>query len=244
MIDAAAAQIAANLERVEERIAAACQRAGRRRDEVTLVAVTKTVAPEIMRAAAALGVTDVGENRVQETRAKFPVLRDLPLRWHMIGHLQSNKAGQVVELFQMVHSIDSIEIASHLSRRSEGSGNRLPALLEVNVSGEESKYGFRAGPLASAGQQAELIAAAAAIAALPGLDLQGLMTVAPEVDDAVQARPYFVAMRRLQERLRGDLPHVDWRHLSMGMTGDFDAAIVEGATIIRLGRAIFGPRLG
>jgi pyridoxal phosphate enzyme (YggS family) len=228
-------QIAGNLALVRRRIAAACQRAGRSPDEITLIAVTKTVSADIVRSAYALGLADVGENRVQEAREKVTALGDLPLRWHMIGHLQSNKAGQTVTLFQMLHSVDSVEIAARLSRLLVAKRMFLPVLLEVNVGGEASKSGFR---------PADVAPAVEGIAALPGLNVQGLMTVAPLVAAPELGRPYFRQMRALRDDLRARYPSESWRHLSMGMTDDFEIAIEEGATMIRLGRAIFGARPG
>ena len=245
-------QIAANLESVRRRIAAACQRSGRSTAEITLVAVTKTVSAEAIRSACQLGVTDMGENRVQEARDKMPLLRDLPLRWHMIGHLQSNKAGQAVDLFQCVHSVDSVEIAEHLSRRAAGRGRKLAVLLEINIAAEESKFGFRVASrlslqdalVAGEGGADRLLAAVQRIANLPGLDVQGLMTVAPLAPNPEPARPHFRNLRLLRDQLLHALPQRAWPHLSMGMSDDFEVAIEEGATIIRLGRAIFGPRPG
>ncbi len=232
------ADIARNLERVHQRIAAACLRCGREQGEVTLIAVTKTVPAEHVRLACALGLTDVGENRVQEAREKMPSLSDLALRWHMIGHLQSNKAGQVADHFQFVQSVDSVEIAVHLSRRMQGKGGAvLPVLLEVNIGAEPSKSGFIVGN----GAREAFMAAVEQIVRLPGLDVQGLMTVAPIEAEAEQVRPYFRQLRLLRDHLRSVWPQRAWS-LSMGMSDDFEVAIEEGATMVRLGRAIFGPR--
>lgn len=231
-------QIAHNLAAVRQQMAAACQRAGRAPGDVLLVAVTKTVPAEAVRAAWRLGVTDFGENRVQEARQKVADLRDLPLVWHMIGHVQSNKAGQAVELFQMIHSIDSVELARQVGARAARAGRTMPALLEVNVSGEESKFGFRV----TAEEQGAFLAAVREIVAAPGIDVQGLMTVAPMAANPELARPHFGRLHELQGELRAAIPDCSWRHLSMGMSDDFVIAIEEGATIIRLGRAIFGPR--
>jgi hypothetical protein len=224
--------IAANLAGVRQRVAAACQRCGRAVDAVTLVAVTKTVPAERIRTACTLGVTDIGENRVQEAQEKREGLGDLPLRWHMIGHLQSNKARLAADLFSLIHSVDSVALAEQLSRRADAAGRRLAVLLEVNAGEEESKFGFRS----------DLAPSAIAIAALPGLDVQGLMTVAPITAAPEHARPFFQRLRRQRDELRVVVPTLAWQHLSMGMTDDFEIAIEEGATIIRLGRAIFGAR--
>ena len=239
--------IAANLENVRRRIEAACQRSGRQPGDVTIIAVTKTAPPERVRAAYALGLADFGENRVQEAREKLATLSDLTARWHMIGHLQSNKAGQAADLFSMVHSVDSVEIAERLSRRVQARGGVLPVLLEVNIGGEAAKSGF--APPGDEAAWTEFLAAVRRISALPGLDVQGLMTVAPLVSDPALARPCFHDMRMLQDRLRREasrssMPQRSWPHLSMGMTDDFEVAIEEGATMVRLGRALFGPRPG
>ena len=238
MDDRDGADIARNLECVRQRVAAACLRCGREKDEVTLIAVTKTVPAGRVRLACALGLTDVGENRVQEAREKMPSLSDLSLRWHMIGHLQSNKVGQVADSFHFVQSVDSVEIAVHLSRRMQGKGGALLAvLLEVNIGAEPSKSGFVVGD----GAREAFLAAVGQIVRLPGLDVQGLMTVAPIATEPEQARPYFRQLRLLRDHLRSVWPQRTWS-LSMGMSDDFEVAIEEGATMVRLGRAIFGPR--
>ena len=230
--------IVTNLEHVRQRIAAACRRANRSPEEITLVAVTKTVAPERIRIAWEAGVRDFGENRVQEAAEKIPLLHDLAPRWHMIGHVQSNKAKPVVDLFAMVQSVDSAEIAERLSRRALVVGRTLSILLEMNVGQEASKFGFDVSPA----EWDRTSAAIGSIVALPGLSVQGLMTVAPTATSPEQARPYFRKLRLLRDRLRSLWPQVSWVHLSMGMSDDFEVAIEEGATIVRLGRAIFGPR--
>ncbi len=230
-------RIADNLARVRQRIEAACRRAGRSPDEISLVAVTKNVSTDAIRVAAELGLTDFGENRVQEARDKIPFLRDLPIRWHLVGHLQSNKARLALELFHIVHSVDSVDIAAHLSRRLP-SQRILPVLLEVNVAGEQTKYGFRRGLPAEREWQG-FFEALDQILALPGLDVVGLMTVAPIVSHPTEVRPVFRALRELRDQLRESFPTCPWTHLSMGMTDDFEVAIEEGATILRLGRAIF-----
>jgi len=230
--------IVTNLEHVRQRIAAACRRANRSPEEITLVAVTKTVAPERIRIAWEAGVRDFGENRVQEAAEKIPLLHDLAPRWHMIGHVQSNKAKPVVDLFAMVQSVDSAEIAERLNRRALVVGRTLPILLEMNVGQEASKFGFDVSPA----EWDHTSAAIGSIVALPCLSVQGLMTVAPIATSPEQARPYFRKLRLLRDRLRSLWPQVSWVHLSMGMSDDFEVAIEEGATIVRLGRAIFGPR--
>ncbi len=214
-----------NLRRLERRIAQACQRTGRVPEEITLVAVTKTVAPPAIKAAFEAGIRHFGENRVQEASAKLPQLADLEPHptWHMIGHLQTNKAKAALELFNIIHSVDSVRLAEKLSRRAEKS---LPILLEVNVSAEPSKSGFPPGDVSRAAEE---------IGRLPGLEIAGLMTIAPLTDQPEEVRPVFRQLRELHDLL-------GLKHLSMGMTDDFEVAIEEGATILRIGRAIFGER--
>ena len=233
--------LADNLQSVRERITAAARRAGRDPDHVTLVAVTKNQPREAIAAAFDLGLRHFGENRVEEAEAKIPAL-PTGITWHMIGHVQSRKAKQVVPLFQVVHSVDSVRLADRLSRLCDEEGARLPVLLQVNVSGEESKYGLAAERWAEDGaQRRELLAAVAGIIALPGLEIQGLMTMAPIVSDPEEVRPVFAALRNLRDELAGLHPEVAWHHLSMGMTDDFEVAVEEGATLVRIGRAIFDP---
>jgi pyridoxal phosphate enzyme (YggS family) len=208
---------------VQQRLAAACQRAGRSPQEVTVVAVAKGFPPEAVREAYAAGLRHFGENRVQEAAAKRPLLADLDITWHLVGHLQTNKVKKALQLFDIVHSLDSLPLAQELSRRAQGP---LPVLLEVNVAGEASKFGLA---------PEQVPAAAQAIARLPHLELVGLMTVAPMASDPEEVRPVFRRLRELAQAL--GLPH-----LSMGMSDDFEVAVEEGATMVRLGRAIFGPR--
>ena len=223
---------------VRARIAAAARRVGRVPDEVTLVAVSKTHEAEVVAAAYAAGLRVFGENRVEEAGPKIAVVADLLApapapTWHMVGHVQSRKAADVVAWADMAHSVDSVKLAGRLSRFCVAAGRELPILLEVNVSGETSKYGLT---------PPELPAAVEAIAALPGLRIQGLMTMAPREPEPERTRPVFVTLRTLRDELARRFPTVDWRHLSMGMTDDFEVAIEEGATIVRIGRAIFGER--
>jgi pyridoxal phosphate enzyme (YggS family) len=230
---ARARQIAENIGEVRRTMADAAQKAGRSVEEVTLVAVSKTMPVGLVKMAYNVGVMDVGENRVQEALPKIADFHPEGLRWHMIGHVQSNKASKVVEAFALVQSVDSLHLAQALNRHAEEYGRRLPVLLEINVAGEASKEGMTLE---------ETPAIARQIAALPALEVQGLMTVAPFVKDAEEVRPVFRELRRLRERLQQELPDCSWKHLSMGMTGDFAVAIEEGATIVRIGRAIFGER--
>lgn len=221
-----------NIDRVHERIASACARAERREGAVRLIAVSKTFPADSIRAAFEAGLRDFGENRVQEMAAKQPVLQDLPITWHMIGHLQSNKAARACELFQWVHSVDSGPLSLRLDRAAGAAGKKLPILLEVNLGGEESKAG-------TAEKDAPELAAM--VTELANLDLRGLMAIPPYFEDPRQSRPYFRRLRELAERLRGaGLANIT--ELSMGMSHDFEVAIEEGATMIRVGTALFGER--
>jgi pyridoxal phosphate enzyme (YggS family) len=228
--------IADNLARVREQIAAAAGQSGRPVSEITLVAVTKTRSPAEIQAAYAAGVRHFGENRVGEMAEKRPQLALEGVTWHMVGHLQRRKARQAVELFDIVHSVDSVRLARRLDTLAAERGLVLPILIEVNVSGEETKYGFRPT------ERDALGAALAEIVALPHLRVDGLMTVAFIADDPEEVRPVFALLRELRDELRDHFPESRWRHLSMGMTDDYAVAIQEGATMVRVGRAIFGPR--
>jgi len=252
-------ELETRLGRVRERIATAALRAGRDPQGVTLVAVTKTVPAEVVAAVWQMGLCDhFGENRVEEARHKIPEVTrllhshgkamgdDSPahLCWHMIGHVQSRKAREVVSCFDWVHSVDSLKLASRLSRYAVEAGRRLPILLEANVSGEPGKYGFALGGWPEdRGQTEAFFAAVSEILALPGLRLLGLMTIAPIVPEPEAARPIFRRLRALRDALAERFPATDWPHLSMGMTDDFEVAVEEGATFVRIGRAIFGERL-
>ena len=240
-------EIARNLTHVQERIAEAAQRAGRDPAEVTLVAVAKTFPPEAVVAAYHAGVRHFGENRVEEGAAKIPAVHAAITgprpAWHMVGHVQSRKAEAVVAHFDYVHSVDRLKIALRLSRFAQEAGRTLPVLLECNVSGEETKFGFDLrGWEHDEARRSAFFAAVEEILALPGLSVQGLMTMAPLVADPETVRPVFVSLRALLDALRERLPAHGWRHLSMGMTDDFEVAIEEGATLVRIGRAIFGRR--
>jgi pyridoxal phosphate enzyme (YggS family) len=220
-----------NLNSIQQRIRAACERAGRSPDSVMLLAVTKGQPPEVVSEAARLGLTFFGENKVQEAKAKIPLCSG-KLRWHFIGHLQTNKCRDAVELFEMIQSLDSLHLAQEISKRADQAGKTMPILLEVNLAGEASKFGYRPEQLEKELNQ---------INALPRLEIHGLMTVPPWTSNAENVRPVFQQLRQLKKRceqiLGAPLPH-----LSMGMTGDFEVAIDEGATIVRIGTALFGPR--
>ena len=239
--------LAARVADVRARIAAAVSRAGREPGSVTLVAVTKTVTPERVIAAATLGLTILGENRVQEASEKRERLAALAasdlaaasalshIQWDLIGHLQTNKAGRALDLFSRIQSVDSVRLAEALSARAGARELSLPILLEVNIGGEPSKSGLALG---------EVEAAARVIAALPGLRIEGLMTVAPIGAEAEQARPHFRELVALRDQLRRAIPasEASWDELSMGMSDDYDIAIEEGATLVRIGRSLFGAR--
>ncbi len=225
-----------NIARVHERIDAAKRRAGRN-DAVMLVAVSKTQGADHVAAAYREGLRVFGENRVEEAGPKAAAVAALvapspPPQWHMIGHLQSRKAAAVLPWAALVHSVDSPKLAARLSRAAQP-GQQLAVLLEVNVSGEASKDGFAPETLA---------AAVETIVELPGLCIQGLMTMAPLAEDPEETRPVFRQLRLLRDEMARQYPAASWRHLSMGMTDDFEIAIEEGATLVRIGRAIFGAR--
>jgi pyridoxal phosphate enzyme (YggS family) len=228
------ASIRDNISRVEERIAAACRRCGRRREDIRLVAVSKTHPPESVRVAFDAGLRDFGENRVQEAKPKRQALADLDAIWHLVGHLQSNKARIARELFHWVHSIDSLHVADKLAQAAAPGDARLPVLIEVNLGEETSKAGVRAAEVAALAEQ---------ITPLDSIELRGLMVIPPFFDNPEDARPYFRQLRGLASELEArKLPNVSMCELSMGMSHDFEVAIEEGATIIRVGTAIFGER--
>jgi pyridoxal phosphate enzyme (YggS family) len=229
-------RVAGSLQHVRARIETVCARAGRDPASVALVAVSKTQPFALVEAAYAAGQRDFGENRLEELWSKVEAARNRGLdeiRWHLIGPIQSRKTGQAVGPFTLIHALDRVKIARRLSSDAMAAGKVLDVLLEVNISGEESKHGFAPD---------ELRAVAATLGALPGLRVAGLMTMAPLVDDAELTRPVFRGLRELRDELAQRHPKMDWRHLSMGMTNDFEVAVEEGATIVRIGSAIFGPR--
>ena len=242
------ASVAERWAAVQERIARAARRAGRDPAEVTVVAVTKTVPPERIVEAYACGLRIFGENRVEEAEEKIPQVHarlgsEAQVHWHLVGHLQRRKARRALGLFEVIHSVDSLPLAEKLSRLAVESGRVVEILLECNVSGEATKYGF---PLhhweEDPGQREAFMEAVARILDLPGLRVSGLMTVAPVASDPETVRPVFRRLRALRDFLAERFPRASWAHLSMGMTDDFEVAIEEGATMIRLGRAIFGER--
>ncbi|OPY12672.1 MAG: hypothetical protein A4E67_00051 [Syntrophaceae bacterium PtaB.Bin038] len=222
-----------NILRVRERIAAAAARAGRDPSGVRLMGVTKTVGDDRIRQAIAAGIDIIGENYVQEARRKIELMGK-NVEWHFIGHLQTNKAKYAVRLFDMIHSVNRMSLAEELNRRAGAAGVVCRVLIEVNLGGEESKSG--APPDEAPG----LIRA---VAQMPNLSIRGLMTMAPWYDDPEKARPCFAGLRALRDQIAAEnIPNVTMRELSMGMTDDFEVAVEEGSTIVRIGRAIFGER--
>ncbi len=225
--------IAENVKRLEEKICAACHRSGRQRQEITLVAVSKTRTPEEITAAIRAGITNIGENRVQEAAAKKPLVT-LPATWHLVGHLQTNKVKKALELFSVLQSIDSPHLAVVVQKRCEQMATTMDVLIEVNTSKEPTKFGVAPEKLN------ELVET---VLQLDKLHLVGLMTIGPgwAVEDPEASRPCFRLLRQLAETLRQRFS-IPLPHLSMGMSSDFVQGIEEGATIIRIGTAIFGPR--
>jgi len=220
-----------NYLRIREQADAAARRVGRDPGEVMIIGVTKMKPASAIRYAAEAGITDVGENYVQELQGKQEELGDI-VRWHYIGHLQRNKARFIAPFVALVHSVDSAKLATEIDRQGEAHGRRIPVLLQVNTSGEESKFGI---PPEGA------LDLARHLASLEHLELQGLMTIAAFLDDPELVRPMFRLLRTLRDEIAREIP-LELPHLSMGMTGDFEVAIEEGATMVRVGTAIFGIR--
>lgn len=225
--------VAANIRQIREILADAATRSGRSPADVRLMAVTKTVDDERIAAALRAGVDIVGENYVQEAKRKLETM-GRSCEWHLIGRLQTNKAKYAVRLFDMIHSVDRLELAAEIDRRASAAGVVVKLLIEVNVAGEKTKSGV---PIADA------VGLIREIAPLPNLSIRGLMTMPPWFDDPEKARPYFRAVRELRDRIRSEgIPNVRMEELSMGMTVDYAIAVEEGATIVRIGRGIFGER--
>ena len=226
--------------KIRERADAACIRAGRVPSEVTVIAVSKTKPDEMVEELAGAGVLDFGENKPQELMRKHDtILPEHGLRWHMIGNIQTNKVKMFVGRACLVHSVPDMHIADAISREAEKRGVKVPVLIEVNVAGEATKHGLAGDDLMT--ELEELVRGAAL---LPGIEVDGLMAIAPPVEDPEENRPYFRRLREMRDRLRSmEIPGAPMRELSMGMTGDFEVAIEEGATFIRVGTAIFGERI-
>ncbi|MDD7177056.1 MAG: YggS family pyridoxal phosphate-dependent enzyme [Lachnospiraceae bacterium] len=222
-----------NFEAVEKRVADACKRAGRERSEVTLIAVSKTKPVEMLREVYDAGARDFGENKVQEICEKYDQLPS-DIKWHMIGHLQRNKVKQVIDKAVMIHSVDSYRLAQEISVQAQKKGLTIPILIEVNIAGEESKFGISAE---------DTIQLVEEIATLPNLSIRGLMTIAPYVENAEENRLYFRQIKQLSVDIKNkNIDNVSMDILSMGMTGDYEVAIEEGATMVRVGTGIFGAR--
>jgi pyridoxal phosphate enzyme (YggS family) len=219
------------LNSIQKRIRAACDRSDREPNSVTLLAVAKTQPPEVVKMAAELGLLLFGENKMQEAKAKIPLCPG-KLRWHFIGHLQSNKVRDAVELFEMIQSVDSLPLAQEISKRAGQSAKTMPILLEVNVAGEASKFGCK---------PEKLLAGLKEINSLPRIEIHGLMAVPPWSSDAENSRPHFRRLGELKMQCE-DILGTPLPHLSMGMSGDFEVAIEEGATMVRIGTALFGQR--
>ena len=223
--------LATNYQGLLKRMETACARAERPLSDVLFLPVSKGHPPEAIAAAADLGLTVFGESKIQEARAKIP-LSPSRLQWHMIGHLQTNKCRDAVQLFHMIQSVDSLHLAQELQKWADKLGRRISILLEVNVAGESAKYGF---------SPSALLSALAELNALPRLEIQGLMTIAPYSPTPERSRPFFRELRELREECSQRLG-APLAHLSMGMSGDFETAIEEGSTMIRIGTALFGAR--
>jgi pyridoxal phosphate enzyme (YggS family) len=232
--------VAENYARVVEQTENAARRAGRNPKEVTLVAVSKTFPAVNIIEAFRAGARNIGENRVEEASEKIPpvnrTLGEGQLRWHLIGHLQRRKARDAVRLFDVVQSVDTLRLAETMSRHSTEQGKIVPVLLQVNIGNDPNKFGFAPEP------RDDLLREIEKIVVLPGVQVQGLMTIGPLVAEAEQARPFFRELRTLRDELAQRFPKAAWLELSMGMTDDYAVAIEEGATIVRIGRAIFGQR--
>jgi PLP dependent protein len=242
MMDTLTEVIERNIGDIKERIERAAKSAGRSGASVHLVVVTKSQPVSVAEAAIAAGATILGENYPEETLPKILALgKPEGIGWHMIGHLQSRKAGIVSEHFDMLQSLDSLRLAEKLERRLAEQNRVLPVLLEMNVGGEESKFGWQAQ---EESQWEDLLPEIEQIAALPHIAIRGLMTMPPYYEDAERTRPFFVQLRKLSEWLNSRFPKATFSELSMGTSVDFEAAVQEGATYVRIGQAILGPRLG
>lgn len=226
-------QLKDRLAHVQERIANAAVRSGRAAGDITLVAVTKTQSIETLQLAYDAGVRTVGENRVQEVNAKWPSFEGR-FEWHLIGHLQTNKVKYIIDKVALIHSVDSLKLAKEISKQAEKAGIIMPVLIQVNPAEEESKFGLASD---------EVVSLVKAASALPGIKIEGLMTIAPFVEDEAFLRKVFREMRQIFDQLKSEvIPGVEMRYLSMGMTHDFEIAIEEGANMVRIGSGLFGER--
>jgi pyridoxal phosphate enzyme (YggS family) len=226
----AASVIKSNLEQIRERLTRAASKRGVSPGEITLVAVTKTVPVDVIGVAHALGINDFGENRVQEALTKIEFLPP-DIRWHFIGHLQTNKVRIVLPVFDLIHSLDSIKLAGVIEKEGKKNNKKVNVLLQVNIGAEESKYGFK---------QEEVSDALGELADYRNLKVLGLMAVAPFLPDPEEVRPYFRQLYRIFKNVK--IPGIEMKYLSMGMSNDFEVAVEEGANVVRLGSALFGER--
>jgi len=227
--------IAENLKNLQKRIEQACQKCGRRREDVRLIAVSKTFPPEMIKEAEAAGQTDFGENYVQELQEKNKVLSDLPIQWHFIGHLQSNKVKYIADYIHLIHSVDNLVLGKEIDRRAGRCGRVQDILVEVHTTDEATKFGI---------QPAHAISLIKDLSSLPNLRVCGLMTMGPFSDNPDDSRPSFRQVVELKRQVESEgFDRVSMQHLSMGMTHDFEVAIEEGATLVRIGTAIFGRRI-
>lgn len=227
------ASIASNLHIVRDKVSQAALKVGRNPEDIQIIAVTKTVDIPQMEEAIAAGITAVGENRVQEITKKYPLLKE-KVDWHLIGHLQTNKVKYIIDKVKMIHSLDRFSLVKEISKRAQQQGIVMPVLVQVNVAEEESKFGLKVE---------EVIPFIKDIVGIKGLKILGLMTMAPFVEDAEEVRYVFRDLRNLAEKItKQAIPGVEMKHLSMGMTNDYEVAVEEGATLIRVGTGIFGQR--
>ena len=221
-----------NLEKIAEKIRLRLELAGRNSGDITMVAVTKTVEEDRIREAIASGVRIIGENRVQEAKDKYAKLGNEVI-WHLVGHLQTNKAKDAVKIFDLIHSVDSVKLAKEIDKQARKAGKVQKVLIEVNLSGEETKYGL---------SPEEVIPFLKDISELPNMKVEGLMTMAPFYENPEDCRPYFRRLKELMEKVKArKIENVEMKYLSMGMTNDYEVAIEEGSNMVRIGRAIFGP---
>ncbi len=226
-------QITDNITDIRQEIADTCKKLGKKPEEVQLIAVTKTIEPERINEAIANGITDIGENKVQEIMDKYTLVS--PINWHMIGHLQTNKVKYIIDKVKLIHSLDRISLAEEIQKRAERINRAVDVLVQVNIGQEETKSGI---------EPDEVYDFVAALRSFSYIQVKGLMTVAPYKEDPEEVRPYFNTMKEVFERIRAkNLPGIEMKYLSMGMTNDYKVAIEEGANIIRVGTAIFGSRI-
>ena len=226
--------IAENIKIIRENIRKVAEKIGKDPKDIIIVAATKTVEPERIEKAIECGIEIIGENRVQEARKKWEVLKN-KVKWHMIGHLQTNKVKQALEIFELIHSVDSLKLAKEIQKRAEKMGKIQDILIQVNVSGEKTKFGI---------SEDELIPLVKEVSKFENIRILGLMTIPPYSENPEDSRPYFRRLRELKEELSEKFSNIDFKYLSMGMTNDYLVAIEEGANMVRLGTAIFGPREG